>query len=359
MIKTYVIFLIKNFINALLYVSAIIFSLIFILNILSEIEFFKNYNVDNYLPIYLSILNSPSLIFEMFPFIFLISTQLFFLNLFKNNEINIFKYSGLKNLKIFLIISICAFLIGISIITIFYSFSSNLKKFYIGIKSNYSLDEQHLAVITKNGLWIKDLVDEKIKIINAEKIDNNFLLNVFITEFDKNYNVIRNIKSNKINIEKFNWYVFEPIIYENNNKIKNDSFIEIKSNFNYKRIQNLFSNLSSLSILKLLELRKNYKNLSYSVTEVDIQLHKLFSYPIYLVMMTIFSGIIMFSTKNFKGTILKIVFGLFFSVIIYYIFNFFYVLGTINKFSIFVSIWVPILVLSLINLVMINKINAK
>ena len=109
MIKTYVIFLIKNFINAFLYVSAIVFSLIFILNILSEIEFFKNYNVDNFLPIYLSILNSPSLIFEMFPFILLISTQLFFLNLFKNNEINIFKYSGLKNIKIFLIISICTF----------------------------------------------------------------------------------------------------------------------------------------------------------------------------------------------------------------------------------------------------------
>ena len=40
------------------------------------------------------------LIFEMFPFIFLISTQFFFIKLFNNNEIKIFKYSGLKNSKI-------------------------------------------------------------------------------------------------------------------------------------------------------------------------------------------------------------------------------------------------------------------
>ena len=33
-------------------------------------------------------------VFEMFPFIFLISTQVFFNNLFSNNEMNILKYSG-------------------------------------------------------------------------------------------------------------------------------------------------------------------------------------------------------------------------------------------------------------------------
>ena len=41
-----------------------------------------------------------SIIFEMFPFIFLITTQLFFIKLFENKEIEIFKYSGLKNSKI-------------------------------------------------------------------------------------------------------------------------------------------------------------------------------------------------------------------------------------------------------------------
>ena len=50
------------------------------------------------------------------------------------------------------------------------------------------------------------------------------------------------------------------------------------TNFNYKRIQSLYSNLSSLNFLGLYELRENYKKLNYSLTEIDIQLLKLISY---------------------------------------------------------------------------------
>ena len=69
------------------------FSLSIIINMLTEFEFFNEINVPTFYPIYLSFLNSPDLIFEMFPFIFLISTQLFFINLYSNNQIEIFKYS--------------------------------------------------------------------------------------------------------------------------------------------------------------------------------------------------------------------------------------------------------------------------
>ena len=76
---------------------------------MEKLEFFKNENVSNLFPVYLSLLNSPTLIFEMFPFIFLISTQFFFVKLFNNNEIEIFKYSGLKNSKILLILTTLTF----------------------------------------------------------------------------------------------------------------------------------------------------------------------------------------------------------------------------------------------------------
>ena len=63
------------------------------------------------------------MIFEMFPFIFLISTQFFFIKLFNNNEIQIFKYSGLKNSKILIIISLFSiFLLEFLIITFFIIF---------------------------------------------------------------------------------------------------------------------------------------------------------------------------------------------------------------------------------------------
>ena len=356
--KTYIKFLSKIFLNSFFYVSLIMFSLIFILNLLSELDFFKDIKVNSFFPIYLSLLNSPTFIFEMFPFIFLISTQLFFITLFNNNQLSIFKYSGLKNSNILLIISLMSFFLGVLIITLFYSFSSSLKNFYLDLKTNYTKDGKYLAVITKNGLWIKDVIDNKILIINSVKIDKNYLIDAYISEFNNNFEIKRNIVSPKIDISSKNWVIYNAEVFDKNKKKKLET-LEINTNFNYLIIQNLFSNLSSLSILELLQLRKNYKSLNYSIIEIDIQLLKLISFPIYFVLMTILSSVIMLSTKKLKSSILKISIGLFFSVVIYYLFNFFNVLGKTEKMNIFSSVLVPIILLSVINSIIIRKFNEK
>jgi len=252
--KVYIRFLSFLFLKSFILVFSIMLSLVFILNILSEIDFFKNLPVEKYYPIYIALLNSPSLIFEMFPYIFLISTQLFFINLFNNNEIQIFKYSGLKNINILAIIGFITFLLSIFIIFFYYSFSSTFKKYYLEIKNEYSTDGKYLAVITNNGLWIKDMVDDKINIINSLKIDENFLLETFITQFDKDFNILRNISSDKIDIKNKLWKIYNAEIFENNLVSKNNE-LEILTNFDYDQIQNLFSDLSSLSLLELIDLK--------------------------------------------------------------------------------------------------------
>ena len=117
--KTYIKFLTLIFFKSFIFVSVILLSLIFILNLLTELEFFKNIEVTTYYPMFISLLNTPSLLFEMFPFVFLLTTQVFFVNLLNNNQIQIFKYSGLKNSKIMLILSIISFTLGILLITFF------------------------------------------------------------------------------------------------------------------------------------------------------------------------------------------------------------------------------------------------
>ena len=356
--KTYIKFLVSTYIRSFLYVVLIIFSLVFIINFLTELDFFKNIDVSVLLTIYLSLLNSPSMIFEIFPFIFLISTQLFYIKLFHNNEIQVFKYSGLKNSKILIIINSISFLLGLIIISFYYNISSSLKNNYLELKSNYTKDGKYLAVINKNGLWIRDRINDKILIINSSKIDNNYLINNFITEFDNDYNVIRNIKSDKIDIKSYDWQIFSPEIFVQNVKEKKDK-IKIESNFDYKRIQSLFSNLSSLSLLKLIELKNNYTQINYSTIEINIQIHKILSYPIYLVLMTMFSAVIMLNSKKFKNNTLKISVGLFFCVIIYYLNNIFNVLGKTEKINYILSVWLPLLILAFIIFLITNRINDK
>jgi lipopolysaccharide export system permease protein len=356
--KTHKKFLINGFLKSFLNIFLIMISLVFILNILKEIEFFNNKEVNSFYPIYLSIMSSPSIIFEMFPFIFLISTQFFFLKLFNNDEINIFKYSGLKNIKIIQILSIVSFLIGVLIITLFYSLSSNLQHYYLQVKNQFSQDKLYLAVINKNGLWIKDVVDDQVSIINSSKINSNFLTNTFITSFNKDFELVRSLKSDKIDIKNNEWLIYDATIFENNVSRKVD-LIKFNSNFDQKRMESLFSNLSSLSLLKLIDLKKNYKSLNYSTTDVEIQIYKVVTYPLLLALMTILSSIVMFNTKKNNSKIIKIIIGLFFSIAIYYINNLFNVMGATEKIPLMVSIWTHIILLSLVNLISILNINDK
>ena len=356
--KTYTKFLVSGFIKSFFNVFFVMISLVFILNILKEIEFFNNKEVSSLYPVYLSLISSPSVVFEMFPFVFLIATQFFFLKLFNNDEINIFKYSGLKNIKIISVLTFVSFFIGILIITLFYSFSSNLQQHYLQIKNQFSEDKLYLAVINKNGLWIKDTINNQTSIINSSQIDNNFLINTFITIFDKDFNLIRSLKSNKIDIKSNEWLIYDATIFKDNISQKSN-IIKFKSNFNQKRIESLFSNLSSLSLLKLINLRQNYKLLKYSTIDVDMQIYKVATYPFLLIIMTILSSVIMLNTKKNSSKVLKIIIGLFFSVIIYYMNNFFNVMGSTEKLPPMVSIWTPIVFLSVINLIMLVNINEK
>ena len=356
--KVYIKFFTYLFLKSFFYVIAVMLSLILILNLLSELEFFKNIEVSNNFPLFLSLLNAPSMIFEMFPFIFFITAQLFFIKLFNNNEIEIFKYSGLKNTKILIFLSIISFVSGLIAILIFYNFSSNLKNIYINLKSPHTNDDKYLAVVTKNGLWIKDVIEDKTLIINSSKINKNFLIDNFITEFDNSFKVLRNIQSAKIDITNKEWVIHNAKLYKDNKSTVEEN-LRLKTHFNYETIQSLYSNLSSLSIFDLYELRQNYKDLNYSITEVNLQMLKLTSYPLYFLLMTVFSSLLMFRLKYSYNTTLKISFGLFLTVIIYYLNNFFTVLGSTERIPLVIAVFFPLLLLSIINSVMLDRINEK
>jgi len=356
--KLYFNFLIIFFNISFFKVFISFFVIILITNILEQVDFFKNINLNFFYLIFLSFLNTPSIIFEILPFIFLLSTQVFFIKLIDKKELEIFKYTGLNNLKIIKIISVYTFVLGLIFIIIFYNISAVLKNSYLLIKNEYSEDSKYLAVITENGLWIKDEIGDNINIVNATKIDNEFLLDVTITQFSKNFEILNIIQSNKVDISSNKWKVFEPLILKNNIKSTSNE-ISLQSNFDLKKINSLFSNLASLTIIDLLKLKKSYKSLNYSVIDIDSHFYKIVSYPIYLTLISIFSAIIMFNIGYQKNSMFKITLGILLSVVIYYINYFLNILGTNEKIPLILSIFMPLIILSIINVTSIIKLNEK
>ena len=359
MLKTYERYIIKNFINKLITVSLIFFSLVLVLSILEEISFFKNLKVNFLYPYFLTLLKAPITLFEIFPFIFLISTQFLFYDLFKKEELNLLKSNGLSNFKIIIILFYSSLTIGLFTVLIYYNAASKLNFFYTDIKNSFSDDNKYLAVVTDSGLWLKDEINENTLIVKANNFQNDFLLDVIINEFDNDFNLKRTIESKKINISKKVWSIENSIITTNNISTKNIENIKIVTNFNTEKINSLFSNISTLNILELFDLKKDFENLGYSSDEIIIHLLKISSTPILYSVLTILASIIMFNFRRDKSLFFHIILGILMSVIIYYINFMFSSLGNNGKIPIIASIFLPILFISIFAIIGLIRINEK
>ena len=330
-----------------------------IINLIEEANFLKESETSFLTPLLLTSLNAPSLLYEMFPFIFLISTQFFFIEIFENKEIYTLRQFGVDNFSLLRFLSLSSLILGLIIIIVFYNFSSILKNEYLKIKNNYAGDKKYLAVITKNGIWIKDNLDDGTIIINSDKIDGEFLINSSITKFDNNFKIEENIISKKINIKNYEWELFDVITTDLKNVSKKLDKMTLKSNFDLERINNLFSDLSSLTYFELLKLEKDYRAIGYSVDEINIQKHKFYSLPILLSVMTIIATIIMFHNKFKKNLMFNLFIGIFFSVSIYYLSHFSSLLGENGKLPLILSIWFPVIILTCLSFIGIIRLNEK
>ena len=75
--------------------------------------------------------------------------------------------------------------------------------------------------------------------INAAKVSKNELQNAYISEFNNNYEIIRNIQSKKIDITQKEWVIENAEIYIENNKINELFDVLINETNLEKEIKNL------------------------------------------------------------------------------------------------------------------------
>jgi len=345
MIKSLIInkYIIKEFSKTVINMLLVFFCLAFIVNIFEEINFFKDFDVKIYLPIVMSILFVPSILYNMFPFIILFSGIWFFLKIKKNDEVTAMKVSGMSTFAIIIIPCLVSIFFGILILTSINPITSVLVKKYERIKGNYEKEMEYLAAITKNGIWIK----EKNTILRSSNLENENLMNVTIYQFDENINFVRRIEAESANISSFNWNLKNAKIMNYQGKIiseniKNFSYI---STYDLKKIKSLYTNLDTISFWNIENQIKLLEERGYSTKEMESKLHRSLAYPFFLLSMVLLSGVFTLGVSLKEDNLTYIIITIITSVIIYFFNDFSLVLGKAEKLPIIVSAWMPIVII--------------
>ena len=364
MIKSIIInnYLLKLFLQTVVNMSFGFFCLGFILNLFEEINFFKDYDVSIGIPIILSALIIPSLLYKMFPFVILLSGIWFFLKIKKTDEVIAMKISGLSSMSIIIVPAFISIILGIVFVTTVNPVTSFLAKKYESTKgSYYEKNQDYLATVTINGIWIKERTLNNRYIVKATNLENQKLLGLSIYEFDLNGDFLKRIEAESANIKTLNWKIYNAKVIDDSGKIlaENINNLTYKSMYDIKKIKSLYSNLDTVSFwsleneIKLLEIR------GYSTREMRAKLQRSIAFPFFLLSMLLLSGVFTLG-MNFKENNWTYVFiAIIISVLVFYFNDFSAALGKTDKLPMEIAVWMPIVIIFLFSTVGLIHANQK
>jgi len=354
-------YLVKEFIKTVVNMILVCFCLGFILNLFEEINFFKDIDVGIYLPIMMTTLFVPTLLYNMFPFIVLLSGIWFFLKIKKSDEVTAMKIFGMSNFSIIIVPGLISILLGIFIVTSINPITSVLVMKYETIKGDYEKDLDYLAAITENGIWIKEKNLETNTIIRSSYLENENLMEVTIYEFDENINFLRRIEAESANINSFKWNLKNVRIIDNNGKIisKNLKKFQYISAYDLKKIKSLYSNLDTISFWNIEDQIRLLEERGYSTREMKTKLHRSFAFPFFLLSMLLLSGVFTLGTNIKENNSTYIFAAIVSSVIIYFFNDLSSVLGKTEKLPVTISVWMPIVIIFIFSAVGVIHANRK
>ena len=355
-------YLLKNFLKTFLIIVVTFYCFGVILNLFEEVEFFKKSDVNILTPLLLTSIFVPSLIIKLLPFILFISSIWFMVKIRNNKDLLTLKVFGYSNIKIFFILAFTSFLLGWIILFFVNPVTSSLIKYYEKTKSSYARDLDHLVTVNKNGLWIKETLNNKERIITSSNPDTNIISDVKIFELNQNFNLKRKIVAQTANIKSSNWILNDVEIFDfEDGVLKKDlkSNYTIRSIYNYNNIISLFNNSDTFSFLEILINFKSMINKGYNQQFLKESLHSMMTLPFYLFVMTALASILALHTMKSSENYKFIIIGLIISVLIYYFKDLSFALGKTDRIPLILSIWTPVITLSFFTLIGVIQINEK
>jgi lipopolysaccharide export system permease protein len=364
MLKSINRYIINEYIKSLFVVIAIMLSIILLINLLDEFNFFKSKKDLKFIFFLIfTVLKIPNVLINLFPFIVLFAGIVFYLKIYNHNEVISLRVMGYSNIQIILIPALTSFVIGYVIVFLIVPFSSSMLRYYEDLRSEYN-ETKNLVFVNETGIWILDKNEKEKNIIRIGKINKDFSVvsQITIYNYDASNNFIRRIDATEGTIKDKNWLLNKVNIISINKKNNKDNYLNnynYTSNVNISELKNVYKNTETTSLLDINKEMLILEDKGYSTIDLRIRYQKLISFPIYLLAMSILSGLMIINLGKTSNYLKYGSYGVIISIIIYFLNDLSITIAKSGIISVDFSVWIPIFLIILINLVGITQVNAK
>ena len=357
-------YIVKEYLKSLIMVIAVMLSIIILINLLDEFNFFKSKKDLKFIYFLLfTVLKIPNVLVNLFPFVILFGGITFYLNIYNHNEVISLRVAGYSNIQIILIPALTSFVLGYLIVFFVVPFSSYFLRYYEELRSDYN-ETKNLVFLNETGIWITDKSEKDKNIIRIEKIDKEFkkIQKITIYNYNNNNDFIKRIDAEEGVINDKIWLLTNVNMLSANKKNNKENFLK---NFNYEtklninEFKKIYKNSDTVSLLEIDKEILLLENKGYTSVDLRIRFQKLISFPIYLLAMSILSGLMIINLGKTSNYLKYGIYGVITSIIIYFLNDLSITIAKAGIISVDFSIWIPIFLIILINLVGITQVNAK
>ena len=339
-------YLIKIYLKNILLVLLIFLFLILLIDFIEiyrraseKINFNNNENFISIL-IHLSLLKLPLTIKNILPISILISSVLTFIKWRQNNYFVIVRTIGISLKKTIFLPCVLVLSIGLSSLIFLHPLANYCNYKYKSLENKYFGHKVEETIsLSKNGIWIRKKTVDGFLIIKSENItkNKNVLNNVEIFKFDNNNNFINKLIAHTASLEGNILLLkkgkdFNPQI---TNKFFDVFSIKLSNNFNTFNLNSEIAenmNLDDLYnyILLMKKLGVNYSN------HLIFLLKELFQ-PILIVSLILITAPLILKNNERKFPLTIMCLTILIGFVIYFLVDFMYVLGSMEKLNPYIA----------------------
>ncbi|MBN2740653.1 MAG: LPS export ABC transporter permease LptG [Rhodobacteraceae bacterium] len=353
---TLALYLAKRFLRAFFVVGASFWGILFLIDIVEEVRRFSDASLGLGQLSLLSLLNTPTTLYNILPLIVMLSAVALFIGLARSSELVVIRASGRSALRMLAAPVAVALLIGVAALFIGNPLASGTANRYETLAEHYQARGGETVSIGREGVWMrqsaglssdgKALAQAVIRATHANA-DATTLFNVTFLIFDPKRGPIRRIDAAKAQLEPGQWLLSNakdwPLGSSTNPErdAKSTASLTLPSDLTVERIRDSFGKPSAVPIWQLPGFIAALEEAGFSARRHQVWFQMELALPLLLAGMVLIAASFTMDHIRFGSTGAKVLMALAAGLGLFFLRNIAQVLGDNGQIPVILAAWAP------------------
>lgn len=339
----------RRFIWSFILVFSVFFGVVVLIDMVEQLRRFDTGDVGVFTAAKLSMLNTPTTMYQMLPLLVVLSTITLFLGLARTSEMVVTRSAGRSALRTLLAPVLTAALFGALGVAAFNPIVAATSKQYEQISGQYLQDTQSVSTVSDAGLWIRQGSAGGQVVIRAGQtdLDGTLFTDVRFYGFDADGRATFRIDASEALLVPGQWQLADAKRWDFELSANAEATatsrarMDVPSDLTRDQIQDSFGSPDAIPIWELPSFIAKLDKAGFSALQHRVWLQMELAKPLMLVAMVLIGAGFTMRHTRFGRTGLMVLFAVLLGFSIFFLRNFAQVLGENGQIPVALAAWMP------------------